>query len=100
MVIWDHQILSPELTVEVPGTIYGLFKNGWIEYELLDVWFNNHFLHYAPSVRPILLMLDGHSAHYFPDTIQIAAKHQAIIFALPPNTTHISQPLDKGALVL
>ena len=44
MVIWDCQSLSPELTIgEVPGTIYGLSKKGWIDYELFDVWFNNHF---------------------------------------------------------
>ena len=97
MVIWDHQSLSPELTIgEVPGTIYGLSKKGWIDYELFDVWFNNHFLRHVPTVRPILLMLDGHSSHYCPDTIRLAAKHQVILFALPPNTTHISQPLDKG----
>ena len=97
MVIWDRQSLSPELTIgEVPGTIYGLSKKGWIDYELFDVWFNNHFLHHVPTVRPILLMLDGHSSHYCPDTICLAAKHQVILFALPPNTTHTSQPLDKG----
>lgn len=97
MVIWDRQSLSPELTIgEVPGTIYGLSKKGWIDYELFDVWFNNHFLCYAPTSRPILLMLDGHSTHYCPDTIRLAAKHQVILFALPPNTTHLSQPLDKG----
>ena len=44
----------------------------------------------------VLLMLDGHSSHYCPDTIRLATKHQAILFALPPNTTHISQPFDKG----
>ena len=83
--------MSPELTVrEVPGTIYGLSKKGWVDYELFDVWINNHFLHYAPTAKPILLMLDGHSSHYFPDTIRLAAKHQVILFALPPNTTHIS----------
>ena len=41
-------------------------------------------------------MLDGHSSHYCPDKIRLAAKHQVILFALPPNTTHTSQPLDKG----
>ena len=97
MVIWDRQSLSPELTIgEVPGTIYGLSKKGWIDYELFDVWFHNHFLRYAPTSRPILLVLDGHSSHYCPDTIRLAAKHQVILFALPPNTTHLSQPLDKG----
>ena len=83
--------------VEVPGTVYGLSKkDGLTMNYVFDVWFNNHFLCYAPTARPILLMLDGHSSHYCPDIIQLAAKHQVILFALPPNTTHISQPLDKG----
>lgn len=59
-----RQTLSPELTVgEVPGTIYGLSKKGWIDYELFDVWLNNHLLCYAPTARPIL---DGHSSHLLP----------------------------------
>ena len=40
--------------------------------------------------------MDGHCTHYCPSTIRAAAKHQIILFTLPPNTTHISQPLDKG----
>ena len=77
MVIWDRKSLSPDLVVgEVPGTIYGLSSKGWIDHELFDVWFNNYFLRYAPSVRPILLMLDGHSSHYCPETIKLAAKEK------------------------
>ena len=60
MVIWDHKTLAPELAVgEVSGTIYGLSSKGWIDCELFDVWFNNHFLRYIPSARPVLLLLDG-----------------------------------------
>ena len=97
MVIWDRKILSPELTVgEVPGTIYGLSHNGWMDMELFNMWFSNHFLRYAPATRPLLLLLDGHSSHYCPDTVRLAAKEQVILFTLPPNTTHLTQPLDKG----
>ena len=97
MVIWDRKILSPELTHgEVPGTIYGLSKNGWMDMELFDLWFTNHFLRFAPAARPILLLLDGHSSHYCPDAVRLAAQEQVILFTLPPNTTHLSQPLDKG----
>ena len=60
------------------------------------MWFNKHFLRYIPSARPVLLLLDGHSSHYCPDTIRVVAHHKVIVFALPPNTTHISQPIDKG----
>ena len=97
MVIWDRKTLAPELTVgEIPGTIYGLSSSGWMDQELFGVWFSNHFLRYAPAARPLLLLLHGHSSHYCPDTIRLAAHEQVILFALPPNTTHLSQPLDKG----
>ena len=97
MVIWDRKTLALELCEgEVPGTVYGLSDRGWINQELFDIWFSNHFLCYAPSARPLLLLLDGHSSHYCPATIRLAAAQQVIIFALPPNTTHLIQPLDKG----
>ena len=40
--------------------------------------------------------MDGHSSHYCLDTIHLAAKEEVIVFVLPPNTTHLTQPLDKG----
>ena len=97
MVIWDRKNLPPELAVgEVPGTIYGLSSKGWIDQELFNLWFSQHFLRYAPPARPLLLLLDGHSSHFCPATIRCAAEEQVIVFSLPPNTTHLTQPLDKG----
>jgi hypothetical protein len=96
-VIFDRKTLNPQLTVgEVPGTLYGLSKKGWIDRSLFSDWFFNHFIEYAPSSRPLLLILDGHSSHYCPDVIRAASEQEIIIFTLPPNTTHLSQPLDKG----
>ena len=97
MVILDRKTLPPRFTEgEVPGTTYGLSKNGWIDQELFDGWFTNHFLKHAPLARPLLLLLDGHSSHHCPDAVRLAIKEKVILFALPPNTTHISQPMDKG----
>ena len=97
MVVWDRKTLNPKLTEgEVPGTIYGLSPKGWMDQQLFKCWFTRHFLHFIPPVRPVLLIMDGHSSHYCPDTIRLAAEEQVIVFALPPNTTHLTQPLDKG----
>lgn len=52
---------------------------------------------YAPACRPLLLLLDGHSSHFSPEVIRTAAAEGVIVFALPPHTTHLCQPLDKGA---
>ena len=97
MVIWDRKTLSPELARgEVPGTIYGLSASGWMDMELFKIWFRRHFLNYAPAARPLLLLMDGHSSHYCLDTIKLASAEGVTLFVLPPNTTHLFQPLDKG----
>ena len=96
-VIFDRQTLNPQLTKgEVPGTAYGLSPNGWIDMKLFCDWVFEHFLAYAPPARPLLLLLDGHSSHYCPEAIKACAEEQVILLALPPNTTHIIQPLDRG----
>ena len=60
------------------------------------MWFEGHFLRYAPPIHPLILLMDGHFANFCPDTIGMAAEQQVVLFTLPPNTTHVSQPLDKG----
>ena len=97
MVIWARKKMTPELAMgEVPGTIYALSGKGWMTAEIFNKWFKCHFLRYASAVRPIILLMDGHSSHYCPETIQLAAAEGVILFTLPPNTTHLTQPLDKG----
>ena len=46
----------------------------------------------------MLLLLDGHSSHYTPEAIKIAAENDIALFYLPPNTTHMAQPLDVSFL--
>lgn len=98
MVIFGgRKTLNPDLTTgEIPGTLYGLFQKGWMNRELFLVWFYEHFLTLIPPGRPVLLLLDGHSSHYSPDLIRLAAEEKVLLFLIPPNTTHISQPLDRG----
>ena len=43
-VILDRLSLKQDFTVgEVPGTVYGLSKKGWIDGELFEMWFVRHF---------------------------------------------------------
>lgn len=97
LVIFARKSLNFDLTIdEVPGTMYGISDNGWIDMEIFDNWFIHYYLVHVPSSRPLLLLLDGHSTHYNPGVISTAAQ-EVIIFCLAPNTTHLTQPLDKGA---
>ena len=55
--------------IEVVGSSYGLSSNGWVDLDLFKGWLVEHFLENCVSVRPLLLLLDGHSSHYQPDLI-------------------------------
>lgn len=97
LVIFRRKALNDALIEgEVPNTMYGLSNRGWIDAELFHDWFKHHFLLHAPQIRPLLLLLDGHSSHYHPGTIELAALQKVVLFCLPPSTTHLLQPLDKG----
>ena len=94
MVIFDRKNLNQELTIgEVPGTMYGLNPgSGWIDQELFRDWFERHFLQYALAARSLLLLLDGHSTHYQPEVVQLAASSGVIMFALPPTQPMLHSP--------
>ena len=96
MVIFDRKRLKPDHTKgEIPGTIYSLSSNDWIDGELFEEWFTRHFLIHIPAIQPVLLLLDGHSSYYMPSLIQKAAKEEIIIFFLPPHSKH-GLALSKG----
>jgi hypothetical protein len=98
LVIFARKTFNAELAIgEIPSTMYGLSDNGWMTSDIFEHWFMHHFLVHAPAARPLLLILDGHSTHYSPSFITKTAHEMVIVFCLPPNTTHLTQPLDKGA---
>ena len=97
LIVVDTKTLNPKMGIgEVPGTVYASSDSGWMTSRILDEWFSDHFLMYAPLVRPLLLLMDGHSSHYSPVFIETAAENEVIVFCLPPNSTHFLQPLDNG----
>ena len=75
--------------------MHELSETGWTNSILFDPWFEKLFMRYAPSSRPLILVMDGHSSQYCPDTLALARENGIIISTLPPNSTHLLQPLDK-----
>eukprot|EP00118_Oscarella_pearsei_P023640 m.285503 g.285503 ORF g.285503 m.285503 type:complete len:283 (+) comp40685_c0_seq4:809-1657(+) len=90
---WSQQITAGE----VPDTRYSVTPTGWSNSTVFEGWFFDVFLNYAPAARPVVLIVDGHSSHYNPAVLRAAAEQDVIIFCLPPNTTHLAQPLDRCA---
>ncbi|XP_045162342.2 uncharacterized protein LOC123527124 isoform X1 [Mercenaria mercenaria] len=78
------------------GTRWAWQKNGWMDDNLGERWFNEVFLEFCGSERPELLILDGHSSHETLGILMRAMEENIHILALPPHTTHALQPLDKA----
>lgn len=76
------------------GTFYSMRNKGWTDQELFSHWQKNHFLWHAVPVRPLLLLLDSHSSHYKPVSIELVREEGVVVFCLPPHTMQDSQPLD------
>lgn len=81
-------------TGEIPGTHYRFSETGWTNSIIFDAWFKTMFMRYAPASRPLILFMDGHSAHCA-DTLALARENGIIILTLPLNSTHWLQPLDR-----
>ena len=95
MVIFEGQRFNNDWSEgEVPGTLFAMSDKGWTDQELFAYWMTELFIPSIPSARPVLLLLDGHSSHFEPTTIRLAAEQGILIFALPPHLTHHLQPLD------
>ena len=94
-VIFDAKQLNQLWTRgEVSGTRYGLSDSGWTDQALFYEWLEEHYLCHAIHGRPLILLVDGHSSHFDPNSICFARDHSVITFCLPPHNTHEAQPLD------
>lgn len=74
---------------------YNRSKSGWFDGTTFEDWFESHFL---PEVRhedgPVVLIGDNLSSHINMHVLQLCEQHNIRFVCLPPNTTHITQPLD------
>ena len=77
---------------EVSGTRFAVSENGWVD-QLFSFFLTKLFMDNAVSFRPLLLLLDGHSTHFEPKSLELARKNEIIFFCLPPHTAHVCQPL-------
>lgn len=78
-----------------PGSRMNVSPSGWMEISIFEDWFEYHFL---PVVRKLegskILIGDNHSSHLSLRTLELCKAHNIKFICLPPNATHLLQPLD------
>ena len=81
------------------GTLYGITESGWMDGANYLSWFTKLFLpavSHLTKTAPVVLIQDGHHSHISLELIQQARDNNVVLLCLPPNTTHLLQPLDVG----
>ncbi|XP_072400688.1 uncharacterized protein [Diabrotica undecimpunctata] len=90
--VWDQWTASRG--TEFLDTTYAATPKGWMETTVFRNYFENSFLKFIGSERPVLVIYDGHASHLGADVINIAVENHITILKLPPHTSHVLQPLD------
>lgn len=77
------------------GARYGRTKSGWFDTFTFADWFRTL---YIPAIRnlegPKVIIGDNLSSHFNGEVLQLAEENNVKFCCLPPNSTHLCQPLD------
>ena len=75
--------------------VYDVNKNGWFDGNTFQRWFHEIFLPVAIKKNGTTVLIgDNLGCHFSPDVIQATIRHGIKFITLPPNATHLCQPLD------
>ena len=77
------------------NTVYSCAKSGSFDSATFETWF---FKQFVPSTQglegPIALIGDNLGSHFSPSILKYCDIHNIRFICLPPNSTHLCQPLD------
>ena len=96
MVVYKAQHVYEGWTTGGPhGTVYDCTPSGWFDGRTFTRWF---LLAFLPAVQQLegrkVLLGDNLASHFTPEVIRAARQNDIYFCALPPNATHLMQPLD------
>lgn len=95
-VVYQAKHLYPEWIERGPtGTIYNRSKNGWFDGPIFEDWFFKVALKYFRKKEGKKILIgDNLQSHLSEKVIRTCEEHNISFAFLPPNSTHICQPLD------
>ena len=77
------------------GCVYNVTKSGWFDSACFQQWFVEIFMKtVAEKPGKYVLLGDNLASHFNLEVIKIAEQNDVYFAMLPPNATHLLQPLD------
>lgn len=98
LVVYPY-IRPPKAVVDSmpPDWILGKSETGWMRSDTFFEYMSNGFNDWLTKQnvkKPVLFFVDGHKSHMSMPLSKFCEDNDIILYALPPNTTHILQPAD------
>jgi len=91
----ERATLEMAKALTVPGSELTMTDSGFINAKVFELWL--HMFHKAipdDVKRPVVLVADGFSSHFTLEVVTTATALGILLLCLPPNATHLIQPLD------
>jgi len=70
-----------------PNCFWSFHKNGWIDDQIGEKWFDEVFVKNCGPERPQLLILEGHGSH---GIIERSIAENIVMISLPLHCTHVN----------
>lgn len=100
--VYKYERIPSHLLRVMPRPItLGYSKSGWMNGDTFLSYMSHNFLPWAREQGipfPIIVYLDGHASHLTLTLSEFCVANDIILVALPPNATHIMQPIDVGVI--
>lgn len=95
-VVYKAVNLYPEWILNGPeGTVYNRSTSGWFDSVLFEDWFDKIALPFLRRKEGVKVLIgDNLSSHISVRIIQTCEANNILFVLLPPNSTHLCQPLD------
>lgn len=82
-----------------PGSVFTCNKAGWFNMKEFETFFEKVFLPHLeragiPKEDIKVLIMDNLASHLSPLVMELSVHHNVRLVFLPPNSTHLTQPLD------
>lgn len=102
MILYKYERVPSHIAKSFPDSLcMGISKSGWMNGEVFYQYMSETFIPWARSQNitfPIAVFLDGHASHLTLSLCELCNQNEIILTALPPNATHIMQPIDIGVI--
>ena len=68
-------------------------KYEWVSKDMYLKWFQEQFLKFALTERPVLLLFDGLKAHVSIELIKTAEESKLLLYCVPTHSSHLLEPV-------